>query len=260
VTSIDLTDAITPQPVFVVGAPRSGTSMMQWTLRAHPELWGGPESDFLLPLLEGAREAYESGTSRGDLHWLSQQEVSFDEFLGYLGLGINALYTDRSGGLRWVEQTPQYTLHLADIFRLFPDARAIVMVRDGRDVVHSLRHFVNPVEHSEASALWQRFTEAGIGWGDRGPTGQSIVVRHENIVSEPEREVRRILDFLDLDFAQGCVDHLAKGRINSSFDSDEERAAGWREWNRTEKKVFQQNAGQLLIDLGYEPGSEWAQG
>ena len=51
-------------PIFVLGPPRSGTSMMQHSLRAHPDLWGGQESDYLVPMVDGLREVFEFGNRR----------------------------------------------------------------------------------------------------------------------------------------------------------------------------------------------------
>ena len=72
---------ICDKPIFVLGPPRSGTSMMQWALRQHPDLWGGEESDFLVPLLRNLERSYEHGLKRGDKHWLARQEVSYEEYL-----------------------------------------------------------------------------------------------------------------------------------------------------------------------------------
>lgn len=249
-------------PIFVVGAPRSGTSMMQWSLRQHPDLWGGQESDFFVPLIEGARAAYGFGTVRGDLHWLSGQHVSWEEFVGRVGDGMNALYVSRSGGKRWVEQSPIYTLHLDTMVQMFPGARFIYMLRDGRSVVHSLRNFVHPMSHDEAIATWIAYTEAALAFADSADGSAMLTVRYEDVVSDTEAELRSIYAFLDVPFAAASVDFITSRRpINSSFaDESSSRAKlgpRWSSWTAAECESFAGSAGSLTIALGYEDDATW---
>lgn len=253
---------VCPDPIFVVGAPRSGTSMMQHSLRQHPGLWGGEESDFMIPLLQGAKEAHEYGVRRGDLHWLSSQGVAGTEFLRHVGYGINALYTDRSGGLRWVEQTPQYTLHLDDLNAMFPGARFLFMLRDGRSVVHSLRHFVNPVQHDRACRIWKRFTEAGLNFKSSDSGDRVMVVPYEEIVAETDRVLREIYAFLDMPFEAASVDFIrSNSPINSSFTGErtarEKIVPRWEAWSPDERETFDRIAGDLLVELGFEQDRRW---
>ena len=109
-------------PIFVVGSPRSGTSMLHWALVQHPAIWGGVESDFISRLINGANKAYASGTRYGELHWLSKEGVTRADFLGYIGTGIDRMYRSRSNGQRWVEQTPHYVLCYDDLDAMFARA------------------------------------------------------------------------------------------------------------------------------------------
>lgn len=254
---------VTAQPVFVLGAPRSGTSMMQWALRQHPELWGGQESDFMVPLVEHLREIHEFGSRRGELHWLSGQGVGVDEFLEYMGVGLNALYTNRAGGRRWVEQTPQYTLHMEEILSLLPGAVFVMMLRDGRDVVESLKNFVNPVEHLEASQLWSRFVSVGLDF-NAGPHGDRVhVVRYADAVEDTESTLQGVFEFLDLPESSESVAWIRdRSPINSSFPgSNRAMALGrWHGWTHEEKVSFNEAAGAALIRAGFEPDDSWVSG
>jgi hypothetical protein len=246
-------------PIFVLGPPRSGTSMMQWALRQHPALWGGQESDFMIPLVDKLREVWEFGNQRERLHWLSGQNVGWEEFLGHVGVGVNSMYMSRSRGLRWVEQTPQYTLHLDDICLLFPGARFVFMVRDGREVVASLRSFVNPVSHERACRIWRDFITAGQAFSKGSRGGQLLMASYRNAVGDTEAEMMRIFQFIGEPFAQESVDFIRKRNpINSSF-AGEERSDGprWLEWSNEEREVFADIAGDLLIGLGFEPDRGW---
>ena len=258
----ELADApVCESPVFVLGAPRSGTSMMAHALGSHPELWTGEESDFLAPLLRAARDAWEGGRVRGDLHWLAAGGVSWEEFAAWLGTGMNAMYTSRSDGRRWVEQTPQYTFVLPLLAAAFPTARFVYMLRDGRSVVHSLRHFVRPVEHQRAAELWARHVRA---WREfaRSEHGDRLhVVRYEAVVRDTADEMRRVLDFLDLPHDDAPAAFITEGQpINSSFagESSREKAAPrWAAWTRAEREQFHAAAGDLLLELGLADDTSW---
>lgn len=249
--------AITPEPVFVLGAPRSGTSMMQWALRQHPALWGGPESDFMIPLIEALREIHAFGSTRERLHWLSGQDVDVAEFLRFMGLGLNALYTDRSQGLRWVEQTPQYTLHIPEILQLLPGSRFVMMVRDGRDVVASLRNFVNPVEHDEACRIWERFVTVGLDSADRYPD-RVHVVRYDAAVGDTVASMAGIFEFLDLETSDASAAWITdRGPINSSFADRDKGAPRWSDWSMSDRVRFAEIAGPALIRAGFETDDAW---
>lgn len=255
--------SICPDPIFVVGAPRSGTSMMQWSLRQHQRLWGGEESDFLIPLIRASHDVHQQGTRRGERHWLSSEGVEWEEFVRYVGMGMNALYTQRSDGKRWVEQTPQYTLHLDELSTMFPGAVFLFMLRDGRQVVHSLRHFVNPVEHERACQIWRTFTLAGLEFAGSDRQDRLFTVSYDEIVQRTADTLLDIYSFLGLEFAQASVEFItSRGPINSSFAGESALAKvtpRWELWTPDERRIFNEVAGDLLVELGFEDDDSWVE-
>src|SRR5687767_476317 len=99
-------------PVFIIGSPRSGTTALAWSLAQHSELWTSNESDFLFYLLanQHVEKAFHRARDAVGDRWLKREGVEQKEFYAFLGLGLNALFTSRSGGKRWVDQTPLYTM------------------------------------------------------------------------------------------------------------------------------------------------------
>ena len=232
--------------------------MMQWALRAHSKMWGGQESDYLIPLVDRMREVWESGRRREKLHWLSGQNVDWDEFLKHIGLGLNTLYMSRSRGLRWVEQTPEYTMHLDNIVKLFPDAQFLFMVRDGREVVHSLRNFVNPVEHEAACRIWRNFIRAGLRFADSESGSQLLQVSYRRAVEDTKGEMARIFEFIGEPYEQACIEFItSKTPINSSFGGTASAEPRWASWSLEDKKTFDGVAGDLLASLGFEADNSW---
>lgn len=250
------------RPIFVVGSPRSGTSMMAHAIRRHPDIWGGQESDHLSYLLQQLRQfhtnVYEPSVARGDLQWLSGQGVSFDELIRYLGVGLSALYASRSRGKRWVEQTPQYSLWLPELSRMFPSARFVFLVRDPRDVVHSLRNFVNPMDHGEACRTWRMFTEAGLAFRRSAAGRRLLLVRYDDLVADPAAGCAEILEFCELEPDPGPAEFIGGPRINSSFGGSGARTPGWHSWTDAELDAFQALVGDLVVTLGFEERDDWA--
>src|SRR6516162_11960390 len=95
----DLQTKVCPNPIFIIGSPRSGTTILAWSLAQHSQLWTSEESDILFDLLGRGHvdKAFNCARARpGGIDWLKVNGVERAEFLGYLGLGFNALVSSRS--------------------------------------------------------------------------------------------------------------------------------------------------------------------
>src|SRR5207253_4877727 len=98
---------ICSHPIFIIGSPRSGTTILAWSLAQHNQLWTSDESQILWDLFgDGRLDKNYQRAGRADGSWLRKQRIEKAEFLCFLGLGLNALYTSRSQGKRWIDQTP----------------------------------------------------------------------------------------------------------------------------------------------------------
>jgi hypothetical protein len=270
-------------PVFVIGAPRSGTSILAWSLHHHPDFWTSDETEFLHRLFGAGRlkGLYEAATSRPKT-WLRTHGVDRAEFLAQIGLGVNALFTSRSKGKRWVDQTPGYTLMVDDLAELFPGARFLHIVRDGRSVVRSMIHFRKSIgkglsdagglpswakSFEEAVETWRLFVTTAQSFCDAKPD-RGLTVVNESLAANPAAEFKRILEFLEAPPAPGPANFFASSRINSSFQplqwgsaappaSVSSAAAAlpaeeaWLEWTADERSLFLKEAGALMVSLGF---------
>src|SRR3954467_9644720 len=90
--------ALCPDPVFILGAPRSGTSILVWALAQHPRLKGSAESNLLYHLFgDGHIETvFEALHDQPGSSWLREAGIERADFLRHLGLGINSLFSSRS--------------------------------------------------------------------------------------------------------------------------------------------------------------------
>jgi hypothetical protein len=264
-----------PNPVFIIGAPRSGTTILAWSLAQHSRLWTSAESDFLFHLFgnDHAGKAFRKATEVAGDRWLKTEKVGRQEFLGFLGLGLNALYTSRSGGRRWVEQTPLYTMIVDVLGDLFPGALFLHILRDGRRVVHSMTHFLQQkavVENKipgefiggwasdfrEACRAWRRYTDRAMDFCAAYPD-RSLTVINEQLVADPTAGFGAILRFLGVPYEDGPANLFRSRRINSSFHKGPSRAPAvheladpWQEWSPEQRRTFADEAGSAMVKYG----------
>ena len=238
-------------PVFVVGAPRSGTSILTWCLGQHPNLLGLEESNWMAPFAVDLAVAFRRGSARGERSQFSSMGVGRDQFMQEIGERVNAsilahreIFENRrvrsasadssehhpaftisrnpsDPKSRWVNGTPEYSLGLAELRKVFPNARFIHIVRDCDLVVPSMLHFDRvsgcklAESEEEGYSSWLRYVHACVM--AESAYGARVVRRVflQDLIDHPEQTLRGILNFLDEPFDPVCLEPLAK-RINSS--------------------------------------------
>ena len=255
--------------VFVIGCPRSGTSVFSWALAQHPSFWTSAESDYLLDLFGGGHlhRAYKQAYERKDSGWLKKQNVGFAEFAEKLGLGVEALYISRAKGRRWIDATPGYTLMIPEVMRLFPAASFLHIVRDGRAVVNSMVSSGFDTEWASdfdlACRTWVHYAELGHEAAGAHPQ-RTLEVRHDKLTAEPQRELGRVFEFLGEQPCERSTQLISTKRINSSYGnvgSEDIRSAKdpatapqrpWLAWSSKRQDAFAAIASETMSKLGYE--------
>jgi hypothetical protein len=153
------------------------------------------------------------------------------------------------------ERTPWHVLHLPLIAEVYPDARFVHIVRDGRDAVRSLvAQPWGPATVAEAAVEWRDCVEAGLaaasGLGER-----LLEVRYEEMLARPDEAIARLYAHLGLD---GGLEEarVAAGEVRNLGAQDRRVGSGkWREgWGRRDLRAFEREAGALLRELGYAQG------
>src|SRR6266704_434089 len=87
------------KPIFVVGSPRSGTSILAWCLGHHPNIFPVPESNWMGDFAVNVAMSYQIGAARGIFSILSAMGISRDEFFSHIGRSINSLVLKHRGDL-----------------------------------------------------------------------------------------------------------------------------------------------------------------
>jgi hypothetical protein len=218
--SVKVSAMLTDRPIFVVGCPRSGTTMLQLMLHAHPRIALPPENRFVLPAYQRRHEFGDlrQPENRRDLaRWIAttrqfgdlglDEQRMIDAVVGApptLGSAIGTvfrLYAERFGKPRWGDKRPAYLRHLPELLRMFPDAQIINIMRDGRDCVASLKEAPwAPPDFGELVDSWARAADASLRAARRYGPDTYHMVRYEDLVEEPEAHLRALCRFLGEDY------------------------------------------------------------
>ena len=204
--------------------------------------------------------AHQIGSARGDLSILSAMDIRDDEFFAAFGRSINELVVGHRRHLeinrensnspskanprwleatrmtagpkaRWVDGTPEYSLHVYGLRKLFPEARFVHVFRDVGAVVSSMVNFhratgIQLVANEEdAYKYWLRTVKACLKAEEAYGPHVVYRMRYTALVEHPESALRSLLDFLGEPYSAKCLEPLSQ-RINSSnvppdFKSDD---------------------------------------
>ena len=261
-----------PDPIFIHGVlPRSGTNFLCDLLLLHPDCTRAragvdedlflEHSDHLLTFTRSVREAWDPA-------WGPAGSDVDERFHASLGDGlVSFLWANRAK--RLVTKSPSVR-HLDRFFTFFPTARLLILMRDGRSVAESaMKTFGWDLDRAarawaEGARTVQRFEREEASRADRWR-----LVRYEDLVDDPEPELRRLFAFLDLDATrydfvgarslpvrgssafgrgQGKV-HWTRVARDTSFAPKER----WRGWSPAQLERFEWLAGTLLAEFGYTP-------
>ena len=281
----DLPIKATQAPIFIVGSPRSGTTMLQFMLDGIGNLsMPTGESHFFIPLYRNQKEFTHLDTHDG-MHRLLQAIHTFNPTFLYGDLHglkfdvdrltlefvaekrcsipavIQGIFEKNAAGMgkiRWGDKTPYYALHLSKLATWWPNAKFIHLVRDGRDVALSLferQHDFRAYNIYYAAQYWQQYVDECQNQGRRLPAGQYLEIRYEDILDDETSAIHAICDFIG-EFCPTTLPPVdpdadaATRKLNTVRHDNKEK---WR--NRLtpwQIRVFESEAGESLQKLGYQ--------
>jgi tetratricopeptide (TPR) repeat protein len=202
------------QPIFIVGFPRSGTTMVEQTLTAHPRISAGDELPTineitaLLPRMLGSPLAYPEAFA--DL-WLGDQVEALDNIRDYYLQRARQLGAIGKNSRWFTDKMPLNETHLGLMGLIFPDAPIIHLLRHPLDVLLSV--FSNHLTHGfycaydlETIAHHYVLIMDLVEHYRREMTLKYLPVRYEDIIVNQEMHVRKILTFIGAPFDRRCLD------------------------------------------------------
>lgn len=275
------------RPIFIVGAPRSGTTLLQRMLRSHPRISSPTgESHFVIPLYRNASTFGDLGEKQNlrkvlqEMYRISQNFLDTDlhgmrfdieklaeEFharhYDSIPAIISGLFEKNARGegkSRWLDKTPYYILHLPKIRAMFPDSQIIHIIRDGRDCALSMiirKYDLHVYNVYHAAKLWQQYVEAGQEWGNKLGPEVYFEFRYEDLLADQVATVQKICGFLGEEFSDSVINfQKSKDKktktplLQKSLQQD--NAEKWRRlMTHWQVSVFERTAGDTLMCNGY---------
>ena len=242
---------VSAPPIFLVGCGHSGTSILQRLLGEHSGIYGVP---------------YES------------RIFEYENFKKWLTMRIWNRETVVRAKHRWVEKTPMHVRLIDRIFSSFPEARVLLVIRDGRDVSVSFRKRFGDFE--SGLERWVEDNRLGLAWRD---DPRVMIVRYEDLVQRYDETMPGICAFIDESFEEGMLTfhekpayyHSEEVTANPGSESgkDHKYYRNWqvnqklfdgsgkwiKEMTEDEKAVFKadKQAMEYLRDFGYASGDDW---
>ncbi|RKS72150.1 sulfotransferase family protein [Actinomadura pelletieri DSM 43383] len=271
-------------PIFVLGCPRSGTTLLQQMLHSHRRVAFPSETRFV-------HTSYEVRHTFGDLEreanrralaeWIVHGKDTKFRVLGLdadetieeivhgpptLGSALAIIfrgYARRHGKPRWGDKRPSYFRRVTMLRRLFPDAQFVHLVRDGRDAVSSLVRM--PWFHGDiyaAALTWREAIDTGRALASRLGPRTFYELRYEDLVAEPEDELVKLCAFLGEDYdpemtrayehARRTVPSTRKWHLRTHEAPNTRAVGAWRDrlpvW---EADLVEHVLASRLVDRGY---------
>jgi tetratricopeptide (TPR) repeat protein len=223
------------RPVFVVGMPRSGTSLVEQIIASHPSAKGAGELMFWIR----AANEHSAAIETGSLGEAARNKLA----LAYLRL----LETKSTDALRVVDKTPVNSDFVGVIHAIFPNARFIYMQRDPIDTSLScfFQRFVLSLNFtadlSDLADYYRQHRRLMMHWRSVLPPASFLDVPYEDLVANQELWTRKILDFIGLEWDERCLEFHKTTRevATASYWQVRQKmnADSVRRWRRYEKFI-----------------------
>jgi tetratricopeptide (TPR) repeat protein len=207
------TRADLPAPIFIIGFPRSGTTLIEQTLTVHPRIAAGDELQYItditqiMPRLLASPLTYPEALSE---LWMGDQREGLNELRDYYLNRAAKSGIFRAGADFFTDKMPLNETHLGLISLIFPQSPIIHVIRHPLDVLLSV--YSNHLTHGyHCAAKMESIAQHYVLIADllahyrQNLNMRYLPVRYEDMVADQESSVRRMLDFVGVEFDAKCL-------------------------------------------------------
>ncbi len=253
-------------PLFLLGSPRSGTTLLARILNAHPAVLMTNESAVFLQLNDNIVKS-RRGVRAGLLYGKTYNDLWAEHLAENARRLIESYYekicqAEGKERLRyWGEKHPHHSDCLPFLEALYPDAKYLYIVRDPRDTACSIAEMTQ-VEFTRALGNWRKFTDKYEGFFQSLGADRRFCLRYEDLVANYSGLTEKILDWLGLDIAEAVSLFLANFRDVDAHairavrlqrqDFQKTSVGRWkRELSEGDRQLAVEVAGDFMDRYGY---------
>ena len=279
---------------FIVGAPRSGTTLLQTMLAEHPLIYSAPETSFFnrtIPML-GAGFSTPSETVAGrqiaavreDFEYMTGIALDIDD-TALEGSNVQTLFESIMESFNvdekqfWIEKTTNHARCMTLIHRFYPSAKFVHIIRDPVDSIGSMVsisptglddfriRYVSPI--AGFARVWLKCVRSAFSFPFQD---QVRHIYYEDLVQQPQETVRSICDFFDIEYSEDMLSNFER-QSSKLFSVDrcpwqssnadpgirsQAVGKGRRTLNRGDIWLIQRVVREAALELGYYDASETA--
>ncbi len=275
------------KPIFVIGAERSGTTLLMTMVGCHPRI-AVPEVAWYYPRFRPYLYTYGDLTNDENFRILAE-EMIFGLKIPFWGMKVNPKtivdeiisevrersfagiycamlekYAREVGNKpRWGEKTPYNLFFIKEIKEDFPNAQFIFITRDGRDAsADYLRSAFGPTNIFCAAKIWKLCQNAVRPWREKLSSSEWMDVKYETLVRKPEQTLKQVCDFLNEDYSPSMLEFYKTDIAKQRGTRRDHKPLGspisdkyigiYKEYlSLWEQRIFAAVAGKELEEAGY---------
>lgn len=268
------------RPIFVVGGSRSGTSVLLHALGKHRRIYGfNGEDPFLTDIggmvynLEFADErelAYYRNSLRIDHAYIYRvlRKLAYESAFGQ-HYGLKAMIRDTVKGAfnpltktHWCVKTFPSKVVADGLLRLYPQARFVMIHRNGMDVINSRTKF-HGFKELDFRKQCEEWTRSINDFAFLNDMSEATTVRHMDLVENPTGVFRQIQDFLELDYDDTPASFTSSNQVHPLDSTQNEaqinvravmakRAPVYESWSDQQRSIFKEYCESAMHLMGYE--------
>ena len=269
------------EPVFVVGMNGSGTTMLLDNLGRHPELYAFPHETRLIPYFIARQQRFGDLENDDNYRKLWEEVLSITAFKfanNHKPLPLPDNWLDRPRGLatildsafryfaakegkaRWCEKTPQHAQHMDKLLELYPSAKFIHVIRDGRDSAASFNRRWHRTPELTIYR-WKKVVDLGRKLGRKLGEQHYMELRYEDLTTQPETWLRKICDFINVPFDDAVLISSQPYLNETTRQVGQKQEMGglkpnsgnWKTYfTKARQRKLEAIAGHMLASCGYE--------
>jgi tetratricopeptide (TPR) repeat protein len=198
----------TSLPIFIVGMPRSGSTLTEQIISSHPDVYGAGEIKLLSACLTNLRQKYPNIPRFPQM----AKAMKTHQYASVANAYLNELSTMSSTALRVTDKLLTNYYFVGFINTLFPNAKIIHTMRNPVDTCLSAysKLFKDDMPHSydlrEIGRYYKKYEELMEHWRRVLPAGVMLDVQYEDVIADAETTARKIVEFLGLPWNDACLD------------------------------------------------------